>query len=283
MRVLLTIFLMVAFFANPLSAQELSGTLKRIQESGKIKIGYRQSLPPFSFIDKDNQPAGYSIDLGKSIVAAVKEKVGKDVKIEYVAVTPESRFEALSKNQIDILCGATTKTISRDEIVDFTQLTFVTGGSFMTLRGKNIRNNFSGKKIGVIKSTTTIAKLRKLFIETQTVAELVTFNSSEEGFAALEQEKIDAFAADQVVLIGLAMAADKPANFSILPELFSYEPFALAVRKNDSDFRAIADSVISRLYRSKDILTIYDKWFGEFSSRRTGAFEALIMINAIPE
>ena len=283
MRVLLTIFLMVAFFANPLSAQELSGTLKRIQESGKIKIGYRQSLPPFSFMGKDNQPAGYSIDIGKSIVAAVKEKVGKDVKIEYVAVTPESRFEALSKNRIDILCGATTKTISRDEIVDFTQLTFVTGGSFMTLRGKNIRNNFSGKKIGVIKSTTTVAELRKLFIETQTIAELVTFNSSEEGFAALKQEKIDAFAADQVVLIGLAMAAEKPANFSILPELFSYEPFALAVRKNDSDFRAIADSVISRLYRSKEILTIYDKWFGEFSSRRIGAFEALLLINSIPE
>ncbi len=283
MRGLLTVFLLVAFFANPLSAQELSGTLKQIQESGKIKIGYRQSQPPMSFLGKDNMPAGYSIDLGKRIVAGLRDKIGRDVKIEYVPVTSGDRFEALSKNKIDILCGATTKTLSRGELVDFTQLTFVTGASFMTLRGKKIRNNFSGKKIGVVKSTTTVAELKKLFIETQTSAEVVVFKSSAEGFEALEKGKIDAFASDQVVLIGLALAADNPADFSILPDLFSYEPFALAVRKNDSEFRHIADSVISRLYRSKEILTIYDKWFGKFSSRRSAAFEALIMINAIPE
>ena len=198
-------------------------------------------------------------------------------------MTSENRFEALSNNKIDLLCGATTKTLSRGELVDFTQLTFVTGASFMTLRGTKIKNNFSGKKIGAVKSTTTVAELKKLFLETQTNAEIVIFNSSAKGLEALKKEKIDAFAADQVVLIGLALASDNPGNFSILPDLFSYEPFALAVRKNDSDFRHVADSVISNLYRSKEILTIYDKWFGDFSSRRSAAFEALIVINAIPE
>ncbi len=283
MRVLLTVFLMVAFFTNPLSAQELTGTLKKIQESGKIKIGFRQSQPPMSFLGKDNLPAGYSIDLGKRIAAGVEKKIGRDVGIVYVTVTSENRFEALAKNEIDILCDGTTKTISRGELVDFTQLTFVTGGSFMTLRGKNIKNNFSGKKIGVVKSTTTVAELKKLFLETQANAEIVILNSAADGLEALKKEEIDAFAADQVVLIGLALAADNPGNFSILPDLFSYEPFALAVRKNDSDFRHIADSVISNLNRSKEILTIYDKWFGNFSSRRSAAYEALIMINAIPE
>ena len=134
-----------------------------------------------------------------------------------------------------------------------------------------------------MKSTTTVVELKKLFIETQTSAEIVVLKSSAAGLEALEKGKIDAFAADQVVLIGLALASDNPGNFSILPDLFSYEPFALAVRKNDSDFRHIADSVISSLYRSKEILSIYDKWFGKFSSRRSAAFEALIMINAIPE
>ena len=134
-----------------------------------------------------------------------------------------------------------------------------------------------------MKSTTTVVELKKLFIETQTSAEIVVLKSSAAGLEALEKGKIDAFAADQVVLIGLALASDNPGSFSILPDLFTYEPFALAVRKNDSDFRHIADSVISSLYRSKEILSIYDKWFGKFSSRRSAAFEALIMINAIPE
>ncbi len=283
MRVLFTLFLMAAFFANPLSAQELTGTLKQIQESGKIKIGYRQSQPPMSFVGKDDMVDGYSIDLGKRIAAGVGDIIGKDVKIVYVPVTSKDRFEALSEHKIDILCGATTKTVSRDELVDFTQLTFVTGASFMTLRGNRIKNNFGGKKIGVVKSTTTLVELEKLFKDTQTSAETVMLKSSAEGLEALKKGKIDAFAADQVVLIGLALAAANPGDFSILPDLFSYEPFALAVRKNDSDFRQVADSVISSLYRSKEILKIYDKWFGEFSGRRSAAFEALIMINAIPE
>ncbi len=283
MKAILSLFLLVAFFVNPLSAQELSGTLKQIQESGKIKIGYRQSQPPMSFLGKGNIPEGYSIDLGKRIVGSVKEKLGIDVTIEYVAVTAENRFAALAQNKIDLLCGATTKTISRGELVDFTQLTFVTGASFMSLRGKSIKNNFSGKKIGVVEGTTTILELKKLFADTQTDAELIKLKSSAEGLEALKSGKIDAFAADQVVLIGLALASENPGIFSIMPDLFSYEPFALAVRKNDSDFRHIADSVISRLYRSKEILTVYDKWFGKFSNRRSSAYEALIMINATPE
>ncbi|MEA1921206.1 MAG: amino acid ABC transporter substrate-binding protein [Pseudomonadota bacterium] len=283
MKALLTIFLMIAFFANPLSAQELSGTLKKIQETGKIRIGFRQSQPPMSFLGKDNLPAGYSIDLGKHIAAGVQEKIGKDVKIQYITVTAEDRFAALSNNKIDILCGSTTKTISRGELVDFTQITFVTGASFMTLRGKHIKNNFSGKKIGVVKNTTTVVELKKLFTDTQTSAETVILKSLAEGLEALKKGEIDALAADQVVLIGLALASDNPGNFSILPNLFSYEPFALAVRKNDSDFRHVADSVISNLYRSNEILTIYDKWFGDFSNSRPAAFEALITINAIPE
>ena len=108
-------------------------------------------------------------------------------------------------------------------------------------------------------------------------------NSTAEGLKALEEEKIDAFSADQVVLIGLAMAADDPNSFSLFRDLFSYEPFALAVRRNDADFRLVADRAISDLYRSKEIRTIYDKWLGTFSTVRPSAFEALIKINAIPE
>jgi len=283
MRGILTTILLVAFFANPLMAQELTGTLQQVQKTGKIKIGYRHAHPPMSYLGKDDNPVGYSIDLCRHIVNEIKNKIGSEIDIEFVPVTAENRFHALSENKIDILCGATTKTLSRSEVVDFTQLTFVTGASFMTLKGKKIRNNFEGKKIGVIKSTTTAVALKKLLQETSTDAEIVLLNSSAEGLSALKKEKIDVFSADQIVLIGLALSIDNPDSFSILPDLFSFEPFAFAVRRNDADFRLIADRVISRLYRTRQILKIYDKWFGKFSAKRTSAFDALIQINATPE
>lgn len=283
MRSLFTVFLMLAFFVSPLSAQELTGTLQRIQKAGKIKIGYRKSLPPMSFLNKNGQPVGYSIDLGKEIADAVQKKIGQIIKIEYVPVTAADRFAALADKKIDLLCGATTKTLSRGEIVDFTQLTFVTGASFMSLKSTSIQNDFAGKKLGVVKGTTTVEELKKMLVDTDTNAEIVLLESAPVGLKALQEKKIDAFSADQVVLIGLALTAENPGDYAILPNIFSYEPFALAVSRNDADFRLVADRVISDLYRDKGILKIYDKWFGKFFGRKSSAFNALIQLNAIPE
>ena len=283
MRGILAAILLVGLLTSPLSAQELTGTLLQIQKSGKIKIGFRKSQPPMSALGKDGIPEGYSIDLCEHIVAGVENKIGKDIDVEYIPVTAAERFYALSDNKIDILCGSTTKTLARSEIVDFTQLTFVTGASFMTLKGTKLMNNFGGKKIGVVKGTTTFVSMKELFTETETDTEIILLNTTAEALNALKKEKIDAFAADQVVLIGLALSVDKPENFAILPTIFSYEPFALAVRRNDADFRLIADRVISKLYRTKKILPIYNKWFGKFSSTIPSAVEAMIQINATPE
>jgi glutamate/aspartate transport system substrate-binding protein len=282
MRGILATILVVAFFVTPLSAQELSGTLLQIKKTGIIKIGYREDQPPMSYLGKDG-PVGYSIDLCKLIVTEIEKKTKGYVKIEYVPVTAAERFNALSDNKIDILCGSTTKTISRSQLVDFTQLTFVTGATFMTLKDTQIMNNFAGKKIGVVKGTTTADSLKELFKDAGVVADIVLLNTTREGVNELEKRKIDAFAADQVVLIGQALTAANPENFSILPNLFTYEPFALAVRRNDADFRLIADSVISYLFRTKEIVPIYNKWFRTFSSQMPSAFQALIQINAIPE
>ena len=283
MRSILITFLVVAFFASPLAAQELTGTLQQIKKSGKIKIGYRVTTRPMSFLGKDGKPVGYSIDLCRHIANEVKFRIGSEIDIEYVHVEAKDRFVALNENKIDILCGATTKTLSRAEFVDFTQLTFVTGASFMGIKGKKNWNNFDGKKIGVSKSTTTALVLKKLFLETSIAAEIILFDNITEQLSALEKGEIHAICADQVVLIGIALSADDPDHYSILPDLFSYEPFALVIRRNDSDFRLIADRVISNLYRTKQILKIYDKWFGKFSAQRSSAFDSLIQLNAIPE
>ena len=281
----LGIILLIVFFATPLAAKELTGTLQQIKKSGQIRIGYRVSQPPMSFSDKDGKPAGYSIDLCKSIVTEVESKIGTDIKVEYVPVTADGRFNALIDDKIDILCGSTTKTLARSELVDFTQLTFVTGASLMTLKDNKADDSdgFDGKKIGVVKATTTAAALKKLFEDTSTDAEVVLFNSTTEGIEALRKKKIDAFSSDQIVLIGIITKVDDPKNFVISSSVFSFEPFALAVRRNDSDFRLIADRVISDLCRSQKILELYDKWIGEFTRQRPPIFDAMIRLNATPE
>lgn len=283
MKIVMAALAFALLLAVPVRTIEAAGTLEQVAKTGKFRIGYRESSPPMSFLDRDGKPTGYSVDLCNRIATGVKNHIGKEVQVEYVAVTAENRFDALVKNRIDILCGPTTKTLSRAKRVDFTQLTFVTGASLMTMAGKEVRDisGFTGKKIGVGRATTTEKVLRGMLKETLTDTEVVLFNSSADGVAALERGEIAAFSADQVVLMGLAMTSGE--KFAIASEVFSYEPFALAVRRNDADFRLVADSVLSHLYRTGLILEIYDRWFGRFAKKRPRIFEMLYQLNATPE
>jgi len=285
MRGKLTIILLIILFTSPVAAKELTGTLRHIKETGQIRIGFRASEPPMSFLEKNGKPDGYSIELGQFVVGEVEKRLGAKVRVQYVPVTAENRFKALVDNKIDILCGATTKTLSRSEIVDFTQLTFVTGASLMTLQNNKNRDasGFNGKKIGVVKGTTTAHFLKNLLHETSTKAEIVLFNSAEDGVDALKKKKIDAYAADQIVLIGIASKAQNRMDFAIDPNVFSFEPFAFAVRQNDAAFRLVADRAISHLCRSKKIFEIYDKWVGAFTGQRLPIFDAMVQLNATPE
>jgi len=285
MRGKLGVILLIVLFASPLAARELTGTLGQIKKTGQIRIGFRTSEPPMSFLDKDGKPDGYSIELGQFVIKEIEKKIGVKVKVQYIPVTAENRFKALVDNKIDILCGATTKTLSRSELVDFTQLTFVTGASLMTLQKSENRDSsgFSGKKIGVVKDTTTAVSLKNLLRETSTKAEIVFFDSARDGVDALRKEKIDAYAADQIVLIGIASGAQDEMSFAINSNVFSFEPFAFALRRNDADFRLAADRAISDLCRSKKIFEIYDKWVGVFTGQRLPLFEAMVQLNATPE
>ncbi|MGD8476303.1 MAG: amino acid ABC transporter substrate-binding protein [Burkholderiales bacterium] len=285
MRAVLAIFVLTTLYITPLAAKELTGTLKQINTSGEIRIGYRKSEPPLSFIDSDGLPAGYSLDVCRHIVVAVNATLGKDVKVAYVPVDAENRFSALTDNKIDILCGSTTQTLVRRELVDFTALTFVTGASLMSLKATNLLDfpSLKGKKIGVVKDTTTDDALKAVLEKTGVEATIVEVESADDGMKQLRNKKIDAFSADQIVLIGLAISAKDTGDFAIARGVYSFEPFALAVRRNDADFRLVADRAISDLYRSGAILPIYDKWMGSFAKTRPPLFDALFQLNAIPE
>lgn len=286
MRILIVLIATLIMIAPPLSAAGNSSTLDQIKKSGKIRIGFRQSEPPMSFLDGNGNPVGYSIDLCSRIVTAVKTELNKpDLSVEYVPVNAKTRFSALSDNEIDILCGSTTKTLSRGKLVDFTQLTFVTGASLLSMVGNPVNGiaDLQGKKVAVVKNTTTIEVLKAALKEALTDARVVPVGSAVEGLKALQDGNVDAYSSDQVVLIGLVLTSSDPKSFIVSSELFSFEPFALAVRRNDADFRLIADGVLSHLYRSAQIVQIYRKWFGRFSKKVPTAVEAVYLINATPE
>ena len=285
MRLLLTSMLIFALFITNAFSHEIPSTLDQIEKSVKIRIGYRKSEPPMSFLDKDGNPIGYSINLCERIVAGMKIELEKEFSVEYIPVTANTRFDALTENKIDILCGSTTKTLSRSKRVDFTQLTFVTGASFMTLKGQEFKelSELDGKKIGVVRDTTTLDQLKRLIKETQTDAEIITFDTAADAIDSLRKGDVVAYSSDQVVLIGLVITAEDRENFSISPQVFSFEPFAFAVKRNDADFRLMVDSVLSRLYRSGEINKIYDKWFGGFSKERLPLHDAMYKLNATPE
>jgi glutamate/aspartate transport system substrate-binding protein len=276
----------LALLAPPFGAVANAGTLDQIKQSGKIRIGYRVSEPPMSFVDPSGKPIGYSIDVCSRIVTGVKTKLGNpNISVEYVPVDSSTRFPMLADNSIDILCGATTKTLSRGELVDFTQLTFVTGASLMSLKSAPVVGiaDLGGKKVAVVKDTTTIEALEGALKKGLIEAEVVPVASAAEGLGALQNGQVDAFSSDQVVLIGLILTAEDRKAFGISAELFSFEPFALAVRRNDADFRLVADRVLSQLYRTGDIAQIYDKWFGVIQGRMPAMLEAVYRLNATPE
>ncbi len=286
MRAMLFGLAVVCLQVSTSAASELTGTLKRIDDTGQMNLGFRESEPPMSFRDQSGRPIGYSIDLCEHIAAGVKRKLGRsDVTVNYVPVTAENRFTAIETASIDILCGATTKTLGRSERVGFTQLTFVTGASLLSMEGKKVVNimGLKGKRVAVVSSTTTIEALKSALNEMLVDATVVPVSSAEEGMALLEKGEVDAYSSDQVVLIGQVIARNNEKKYFLSEELFSFEPFALAVTRGDADFQLIADRALSQLNRSGQIGAIYRKWFSHFGAKPPLVLKALYKLNATPE
>ncbi len=261
-------------------------TLTKIRENGTIVIGHRGASPPFSFIDQSGKAVGYSIDLCKRIAAAVKDELGlKSIKIDYVPVTAENRFSMLRQGKVDIVCGSTTNTLKRRERVAFTLLTFITGAEMLVRTGSGIDGlkDLEGKKVGVVTGTTTKTGLTKALKRQFINAQVVIVKDHDEGLKALEDSKIDAYTSDRIILIGLARGARDPSKLMLTNHLYSFEPYALVVRRNDPDFRLIADRTLASLYRSRRIVEIYGKWLGKMGGRPSNLLQALYVLQSIPK
>jgi len=264
----------------------VGGTLDQIKKSGEIRLGYRTDAPPLSFNDSSGQPAGYSVELCKRIAVAVKEHLKlKDLKTTLVPLTSEDRIDAIVNNRADIECGATTITLSRAEKVDFTLMTFVTGGGLLTLANSGIDSlgNLSGKSVAVVTGTTSQAALQKYLQKNLIDAKVVVVPDRAEGMKQLQAKKVDAFASDQVVLIGEILTAGDPKAYSLGRDLFSFEPYGLVVRRNDADFRLVANRAIAQLYRSRQIEELFNRWFGEVGVQPTPVLQAMYLLQGLPE
>lgn len=267
-------------------AHEAEATLDKIVRTGEFVIGYRSDASPLSYENGDGEPSGYSVDLCRRIAAGVKAHLSDhEIETKFVRISAEDRLSAVADGDVDIECGSTTITLSRQELVDFSAPTFVTGGSVLSLATSGIQDisGLSGKKVGVAKGTTTVEQVKGHLAENLIDAEVVIVDDRNKGMALLNRGDIDALAADQIVLIGQVIESMNPKGYSIIPEIFSYEPYGFAIRRNDSDFRLVVNSAIAQVYRSDQHGDIFYKWIGRIGIGVPPILAAMYQLGEIPE
>ena len=267
------------------SATGASRTLERIRADGVIHLGYRAFAAPFSFKDRDGSIRGYSAELCTRVAAAIQKQLGlAALKVEWSAVNAADRLDAVSKGKVDIECGTTTMTLARYEQVDFSLPTFVEGGSVLTRADAKIRElpDFGGKRIAVIAGTTTESALRRELAAAGARSELVTVNGPDAGMALLVSGKVDGYAGDRTVLASLRARSEDPSKLAMLDSDFSFEPYALVVRRDDPDFRLAVNRALVEIYRRGDIDDIFYRWLGSLG-RPGPLLHSMFYLNTLPE
>jgi ABC-type amino acid transport substrate-binding protein len=280
MRVVFSVVVAALLLASQSVA---AGTLDRVRETGTFKIGYRTDAAPFSYKSDIGEPAGYIVDLCREVAASAKQELGlKELKVDYVTVTAEDRFDAVANGRVDLLCEATTVTLARRKLVDFSLMTFIDGASVMVRSdGPQSFKALAGNKIGVHAGTTTEDALRRTLADLKVDAEMVPVADHEEGVKKLESGEFAAYFADRAILTYLLLGEGSPKTLRISKEYFTREPYALALARGDEDFRFLVDRTLARLYRSNAIGPIFSRSFGK--AKASEMLQMLYAINALPE
>ena len=251
-----------ATLADPAAAQ----TLEKIRKQGTIKLGYVENAAPFSYAEGDGEPKGYSVELCRAVVDGLAGQLKREsLKIQWVKLTLQNRIEAVRKKEVDIECGTATWTLSRQQLVDFSLITFVDGASLLLRAQSEVGRiaDLDGKRIAVIAGTTTEPALRAALARRSVKAELVSIKTRDEGIALLGRNEVEALASDRTALIGLVvMGGGSSGSFKLLDQDFSIEQYALMLPRGDHDFRLAVNRQLARVYRSGEIEKIYGRWLG---------------------
>lgn len=273
------------FAACAVQAQSLEGRLKRIVETSTIAIAYRADALPFSFVNDKKEPDGFAIDLCKRIVNSIERQhnvVG--LKVNWVPVTVQTRFEAVAKGRADMECGSSTMTLARMKQVDFSSITFVETTGLLVRTGSGLRSisDMSGKTVAVVAGTTNERAIEAQLKRRQLSATVLPFKSRDEAFAALEEGKVDAFASDKLLLVGAGAKAKDPGSFTLLPDQLSIEPYGIVLPRGDAALRLAVNTGLAQIYRGEEIVEIFRRWFGALG-RPSTILEAAYELGAIPE
>ena len=274
-------------------------TLERIAAAKTVKMGVREDARPFSFKNDAGEAAGYTVDLCREIAVDLKAHLGlEELTVEFVAVGTEDRFQAIVDGKIDLLCGSTTATLSRRELVSFSIPTFITGVSALlrsdaplflreTLSGKRsavpprarLLQAFADRKFGVRAGTTAETWLRESIGDLATNAEVVALDDYKTALESLRNGDIDALFADRALLLGLVAEGGIPGEFEVGLRFYTHEPYALAMPRGDEEFRLLVDRSLSRIYRSDSIKAVMSQNFGPLSE----AISAMFVMMSLPE
>ncbi len=272
--------------ALPAAAEELTGTLEKVAETGRLAIGHRDASYPFSYLDQQGRATGYSVALCLRVAEQVQASLGLDaLALDFVPVTPENRMGRLLDGTIDIECGSTTNTLTRQEQVDFSHIIFVTGAKLLVKANRGIHDfgDLDGKRLALASGTTTEVGVKSVIERLGMEVVVVPVQDHDEGFAALESDAVDCYISDHILLHGLRQQAETPDDYIVVGEFLSYEPYALMLRRDDAAFRLVVNRTLSELFRTDEIELIYRDWFEPLGARPGDLLRAAVRLQALPK
>jgi len=250
--------------AQPAASQELTGTLKKIKDSGAITIGHRDASIPFSYYDDRQQPVGYALDICHRIVDGIRAELKMPkVDVKYQLVTSANRIPLMANGTIDIECGSTTNNLDRQKQVSFATTHFVTANRFVAKKSSNAKTlaDLKGKTVVSTAGTTNIKQATEMNAQQNLGMNIISANGHSEAFLMVETGRAVAFFMDDILLYSLVATSKSPHDFVISDEAYSIEPYGIMVRKDDDAFKKVVDNAINGLYKSGQINAIYEKWF----------------------
>jgi len=251
--------------AATVSAQDLTGTLKKAKDTGAFTIGYRESSIPFSYLDDQQKPIGYAMDLCMKVFDAVKAELKMpSLKLNLQPVTSSNRIPLLQNGTIDLECGSTTNSVERQKQVSFGPTYFVINVTAAVKKDSGIKAlaDLNGKTISTTAGTTSVPLLRK-YDKTQN-ADIKSIDAKDhaESFLLMSQGRTSAFVMDDILLAGLIANSANPGDYVILSnESLRTEPYSMMLRKDDPQFKALVDKTVGQVMKSGEINTLYAKWF----------------------
>ena len=284
-RFLIGVLVAGSLSATGAIAESVPNTLGKIKAAKTINVAFAGNALPFSFVGTNNEPAGYSIDLCKRVIARIGQAVGQpNLKVSWLAGSTPERLRMVATGKADLDCANTTQTLGRLANVDFSSLIFIDAGGVMIRADSSFNSiaDLDGKKIAVLTDTTTEARLNAIVKKYLVNARVVKVGDANEAVAMLESGNVDAYAGDKIKLVGLAAQAKDPGKFVMLAEEISFEPYAMALPRGDAALRLEVNRALTEVYLSGDIEAVFARWLGVLG-RPTALLSAMYLLYSIPE